>query len=287
MSGQGRWWACRRAGGLVVLVGLLVSLQPVQAADRTASEFDCMILPARVVEIRSPVVGLIEQVHVQRGASIRKDDVLVTLESGVERSAMDSAAFRAQAQGALQAATSKHAAASEKARRFSQLFEEEFVSAQARDDARAELLLAEAELKTARENAELARLEHRQTVEQLNRRVLRSPVTGVVMDIYLHPGSLVDPGDARKPVMKVAQTNLLRVEATVPLQHFKAVAAGGSATVVPEPPFDQPVPVRIRSIDRVIDAAAGTFGIVADLDNTRQQLPGGLRCRFRWAAGRP
>jgi RND family efflux transporter MFP subunit len=243
--------------------------------------FDCMILPAQIVEIRSPVVGLIEQVHVQRGASIRKDEVLVTLESGVERSATASAAFRAQAQGALMLATNKLAAARDKAQRYQQLYAEEFMSAQARDDAEAELRLAQAELKTAQENAELAQLEHRQAVEQLNRRVLRSPVTGVVMDLYLYPGSLVDPADSRKPVMKVAQTNVLKVEATVPLQYFPDIRPSAEIMVIPEQPFDRPVRARIKTIDRVIDPAAGTFGVVAEIDNSSQRLPGGIRCKFR------
>ncbi|MEY4755004.1 MAG: hypothetical protein RJA44_2679 [Pseudomonadota bacterium] len=258
---------------------LLAAVTTAQAAP----EFDCMILPAQVVEIRSPVVGLIEQIHVQRGASIRKDELLVTLESGVERSAADSAAFRAQAQGALMVAQSKVAAARDKARRFQQLFEEEFVAAQARDDAQAELRQAEAELKSSEENTALARLEHRQSVEQLRRRTLRSPVDGVVMDIYLQPGSLVDPGDTRKPVMKVAQTQVLKVEATVPLQHFRTFSVGATVLVQPEAPFGQALQARVKMVDRVIDPAAGTFGVVAELDNRRQSLPGGIRCKL----GRP
>ena len=34
-------------------------------------------------------------------------------------------------------------------------------------------------------------------------------------------------------------------------------------------------------IDRVIDAAAGIFGVVVEIDNARQELPGGIRCKVR------
>ncbi|HMX09909.1 MAG TPA: efflux RND transporter periplasmic adaptor subunit [Burkholderiaceae bacterium] len=263
------------------MLGLCVGGPTAAAAASTAgatTEVDCMILPSKVVEIRSPVVGLIEKVHVRRGAAVRLDEPLVTLESAVERSAMSTAAFKAQTQGALQVAGHKARAAREKAKRFQELFEEEFVSAQARDDARAEWDLAEAELKTAQENAELARLEHRQMVEQLNRRVLRSPVNGVVMDVNLYEGSLVDPGDGRKAIMKVAQTDMLRVEATVPVQRFREFRADGWLLVKPEAPFDRSFRARVNTIDRVVDPAAGTFGVVAELENRRQELPGGIRC---------
>jgi hypothetical protein len=34
-------------------------------------------------------------------------------------------------------------------------------------------------------------------------------------------------------------------------------------------------------VDRVLDAAAGTFGIVAEIDNANGALPAGLRCRVK------
>lgn len=65
---------------------------PAQAASK---EFDCMIEPAQTVELRSPVVGILQQAHARRGQLVRKGDVLVTIESSVERSAADTARFRA------------------------------------------------------------------------------------------------------------------------------------------------------------------------------------------------
>ena len=107
----------------------------------------------------------------------------------------------------MQLARNKLAATREKARRMAELFEEEFVSAQARDDAAADARLAEAEMTTAQENSQLAKMEHRQTVDQLNRRVLRSPFNGVVVDQYLYPGALVDAGEGKKPTLKISQTS--------------------------------------------------------------------------------
>ena len=137
--------------------------------------------------------------HARRGDNIRQGQLLVTIESSVERSAAETARFRADTQGALQLSRNKLAASREKARRMAELFDEEFVSAQARDDAAAEAKLAEAELMTAQENAQVSTLEHRQSVDQLNRRVLRSPFNGVVMDQYLYPGALVDAGEGKSP----------------------------------------------------------------------------------------
>jgi len=34
-------------------------------------------------------------------------------------------------------------------------------------------------------------------------------------------------------------------------------------------------------VDRVVDSAAGTFGVVLRLPNLRQDLPGGIRCTLQ------
>lgn len=258
-----------------------LALAATAAVAAPVPDFDCLIEPAQVVEVRSPVVGLLQQVHARRGEAIREGQVLVTIESSVERSAAESARYRAQTQGTLQLARNKLAAAKAKARRMAELFEEEFVSAQARDDAAAEARLAEAELVTAEENAELARLEHRQTLDQLNRRVIKSPFDGVVMDQYLHPGALVDGGEGKKPILKIAQTQPLAVQAILPFRFFPQLRVGQRVTVLPEKPFGGELAATIASVDRVVDAAAGTFGVVVNLPNARNQLPGGIRCKLR------
>ncbi len=268
------WRAC-------LLPALVLTLPLGLGSAAAAAEFDCLIEPAQVVEVRSPVVGILQQVHARRGDFIAKGAVLVTIESSVEKSAADAARFRSEAQGALLLARGKVAAGREKARRMNELLVEEFVSQQARDDAVAELKLAEAEQRTAEENTQLARLEHRQSVDQLNRRVLRSPFNGVVVDQYLFPGALVDSGEGKKPILKIAQTQPLIVQAILPFRFFPEVKLGDAATVVPEKPFTREIAARIRTVDRVIDSAAGTFGVIAEIPNAGRDLPGGIRCKLR------
>lgn len=247
-----------------------------------AAEHDCMIEPVQIVELRSPVAGLLQEVHTRRGATVRRGQLLVSIESSVEKSAADSAAFRAQAQGALQTARHKVAAGREKSRRMSELAQEEIVSAQARDDAAAELRLAEAELKSAEEAAELARLEHRERLDALARRQLKSPFDGVVMDQYLYPGALVDGGEGKRPILKLAQTHPLAVQAILPFKLFPQLKTGMLVTVLPEAPFGGEIRATLRTVDRVIDPAAGTVGVVAELDNRDQRLPAGIRCKLRF-----
>jgi len=263
---------------LIALAPLLVLSRPALAA---ADEFDCIIEAAQTVEIRSPVVGLLQKVHARRGESIRQGQVLVTIESSVEQSAANSARFRAEAQGAAELARAKVAALREKSRRVAELQAEEFVSAQASDDVQAELKLAEAELKTASENTQLARLDYRQAEDQLRRRQLIAPFSGVVVDQYLFPGALVDAGDGKKPILKIAQTQPLAVQAVLPYLLFPQIKPGRAVIVLPEKPFTREINASIRAVDRVIESASGTFGVVLNLPNASNDLPGGIRCKLR------
>ena len=47
-----------------------------------AAPFECLIQPNQIVEIRSPVEGLISKVHVQRGDSVKAGEVLVGMSFG-------------------------------------------------------------------------------------------------------------------------------------------------------------------------------------------------------------
>ncbi|WP_418130120.1 hypothetical protein [Variovorax sp. 278MFTsu5.1] len=92
----------------------------------------------------------------------------------------------------------------------------------------------------------------------------------------------VSPGIAHQ----AAVTDLVVEALVLPFGLFPEVHPGDAATIVPEKPFSREIGVRIKTVDRVIDSAAGTFGVLAELDNTKQALPGGIRCRLRLGAGK-
>jgi len=59
------------------------------------ADHDCMIEARQRVDIRSPVDAVIESVLVQRGDLVKKGQVIVILESGPERAALNLAKSRA------------------------------------------------------------------------------------------------------------------------------------------------------------------------------------------------
>jgi RND family efflux transporter MFP subunit len=247
----------------------------------SADAFECMIEPMQVIEVRSPIVGILHQLKVRRGSRIHKGQVLAVLESSVEQSAANNAKFKANAQGALVTAQRKLTAATMKAKRLEQLFAENFVSAQAKDDAVNERQVAEAELHVVNDNGQEAKLEYNQMNDELNRRIIHSPFNGVVIEQSLFPGALVGPSEGKKPIMKIAQTDQLEVTAVLPFRFFRQVHKGSHITITPEPPFSNPVKSIIQIVDPVIEATSGTFGVVARIKNDHLDFPSGIRCKMQ------
>jgi RND family efflux transporter MFP subunit len=243
-----------------------------------AKSFECLIQPNQVVDLRSPTEGLISKVYVQRGDTVSAGETLVELDSRAERSAVAEAKYRADMKGHIAAAQERVEYAEKKLDRAAQLQKQHFVAAQARDDAQAELRVAQSELQDARENQELARLEYRHAEDLLGLRTLRSPFAGVVMERILNPGDLAQAGTDSKPILKLAQIDPLRVEVVLPVAYYGKLHLGMAGEVSPDG-LSGKYRATIKVIDRVFDAASGTFGVRLELPNPKGTVPGGIRCQ--------
>jgi RND family efflux transporter MFP subunit len=268
----------RRAPATVVAVSLAVGLATARA-DIPAPVFDCLIEPSAMVEIRSPVVGLIEKVHVNRGDRVQRGATVVTLDASVERAAAELARYRAAMEGPASVAQARLAYAERKLKRKANLAEEKFTSVQDRDDAEAERDIARAEAETAREQRRMAALEAAYSTALLGQRTIKSPVDGVVVERQMQGGELAEPSEARNAIVKIAQIDPLRVRLILPGALHRRVKLGMAAQIAPEAPLDAKLQAKVGSIDRVIDAASGTFQVRLDLPNPNGRLPAGAKCK--------
>jgi RND family efflux transporter MFP subunit len=256
----------------------LVLLLPCAAV---AADHDCMIEARQKVDIRSPVEAVIESVQVQRGELIRKGQIIATLESGPERAALRLAQSRATMQGELKAAEARVDLTQKKLLRAEELYKQNFVSVNARDEAEADFRLATEQLRQARENQKLAELEVTRAAEVLAMRTIRSPFSGVVVEILQKPGEF-SASNIKDPILKLAEIDPLNVEVVLPVSLYGQIAVGSRGTVMPERPIGGSYSAVVKVVDRVIDAASGTFGIRLELPNRERKIPAGVRCRVRF-----
>ena len=247
-----------------------------------AGDFDCIIEPRQVIEVRSPIEGLIDRVNVDRGDIVRKGQELAVLDTSLERAAAAIARQRSEMEGAVRSGESRLEFSTKKFERAQDLHGQNYLSAQARDEAVTERRLAESELLDARDNRRLAELELARQNEIIRLKTIRSPVNGIVVERMQHPGELAEAGVGRKPMLKLAEIDTLHVEVLLPAAAYGKVKLGMEIEVVPEIPAGSRHSTSVKVIDRLLDAASGTFGVRLELPNRGHGIPAGIRCSARF-----
>ena len=246
-----------------------------------SAEYDCMIEARQTVEIRSSVEAVIETVKVRRGDVVSKGQIVATLESGPERAALALAQGRAQNLGEIKVSEARVDITRKKFTRAQELYKQNFISANARDEAEAEFKLASEELLRAKESQQLAELEAKRAAQVLALRTIRSPVSGVVVEVMRKPGEF-GAISFKDPIMKLAEIDPLHVEAILPSSMYGKVKRGQRAVVIPETSIGGSYETTVAIVDPVVDAASGTLGVRLELPNKKGMIPAGVRCRVRF-----
>jgi RND family efflux transporter MFP subunit len=218
------------------------------AQGRDAGGYECLIEPHVDVSVSSAVTGVVRSVRAKRGASVKKGETLVSLVSGIETAAYELAKARAEFAERTNA-------------RNAELVEERLISSNEKDALETDALLA--------------RLEMREAKEVLALRTIKSPITGVVAEVSIEAGEYVDENE----MLRVVQLDPLNVEVVVPVSLYGRIEQGSRGIVRPEAPFDREFEAEVVIVDRVVDAASGTFGLRLELANPKGALPAGLKCR--------
>lgn len=244
-----------------------------------AAEFDCLIEPTQMVEVGSSVTGRIDHVDVKRGDWVKKMQTLATLESGAERASAELAKFKSQQLGPARMAESKMEFSKKKLNRRQEMASQKLMALQDSEDTEAEFRLAEAELQIAKENRQIAKLELKQQNSLLDLRTVKSPVEGIVVDQGAFQGEVFEVGSNKKYIFKVAEMNPLRVRVILPKQVFGGLKLGMSANVTSEIPQNSNYSAKVNMVDRLIDAASGTFVVFLEMPNPKFEIPAGVKCK--------
>lgn len=248
------------------------------AAPQATKPSGCLIEPEQVADVGSPVTGVIERLPVALGDTVDAGQPLAMLRADVERATAGVAALRSQVDAEVKAAQANVVLAHQKVDRARQLLAQDFVSAQAVEQAVAEAEVASQKLKMAHNQQRIYGQEQAVAQAQLGLRTLRSPIRGVVVERYNNVGERVED----RPVVRVASIDPLRVSLMVPIAQYGQVTVGDTMSIRPELPGLDAVRATVQYVDKVVDAASNTFRVRLALPNPGHRLPGGLRCKADW-----
>ena len=241
---------------------------------------DCLIEPSQVVKVNAGAEGVIESVAADRGQFVSAGQVVARLRSDVQTAGVAVQRARAANGFSTEAAEARAQYLQTKSMRSERL--RRYLATQNVEEAQADARSATMTAQEAQLTRHVAQLELIQAQRQLAERVVRSPISGVVTERAMAPGEYRGPQSSH--ILTVAQLDPLNVEVFAPISQLKRMHVGAWATVIPEEPIGGSYKARITVMDRVFDAASGTFGVRLRLANPGNRLPAGLRCRIRFAA---
>lgn len=241
---------------------------------------DCLIEPSQVVRVNSGVEGVIQAIYVERGDTVARGQVVAQLRADVDRAGAAAAQARANNVHTVRAAESRAAYLDAVRARSEQIGQ--YLARDAVEEAQANARAAAEERKAAAQEQQVARLEYVQTQRIMAEKTVRSPVSGIVVERVMSPGEY--RGSDASHILTIAQVDPLNVEVFAPIAQLDAVRLGDQVAIYPEEPVGGKYLAQVKVIDRVFDAASGTFGMRLQLPNPDYKLPAGLRCRIEFAS---
>jgi RND family efflux transporter MFP subunit len=208
--------------------------------------------PYQEVELHAKVSGYIRRINVDIGDRVKRGQVIATLEvpelnaqvagSQAEVKHSQSEIARAQSEVTLAEAnyTAIHAAYTRLAeaakRRPGLVAQQELDDSRAKDqDAQAKINVAKAALDSTQEQLGVSKADNQRIQSLEDYSVVTAPFTGVVTMRYADVGSLIQAGTASNtqsmPVVKVAQSDLLRLRMPVPEEDVPFITIGGDVQI--------------------------------------------------------
>jgi RND family efflux transporter MFP subunit len=208
--------------------------------------------PYQVVDVHPKVSGYMSRINVDIGDVVHQGQTLAVLEVPELRAELQQTVFQlqqskeqiAQAQHEINRAEAEHAALHAASDRLKQAAEGRpgLIAQQELDDAQAKDLSSEAQVDAAK-SAMAAAQEHANAAQSDNQRIqalesytnVTAPLDGVVIWRYADTGALIQGGtnsnDQTLPIVRLSQSNLLRLRIPVPEDDVKYVHAGDQLQV--------------------------------------------------------
>ncbi|MDR3413732.1 MAG: efflux RND transporter periplasmic adaptor subunit, partial [Formivibrio sp.] len=205
--------------------------------------------PYQEVELHAKVSGYIRHINVDIGDLVKSGQVIATLEvpelnaqvAGSEAEVRHSKSEISRARSEVALAESSHAALHAAYTRLAEasklrpglVAEQDLDDSRAKDmDSEAKINAAKSALEAAQEQLGISNADRQRVTAMQGYSVVTAPFTGVVTMRYADVGSLIQSGTTSNtqsmPVVKLAQSNLLRLRMPVPEEDVPYITIGGN-----------------------------------------------------------
>ncbi len=207
------------------------------------------IEPNQGVTLSTELAGTIDAITFESGKPVKADQLLLSLDSTVERAN-------------LRASQAKLPAAKAKFNRFQNLYKTSSISKEQLDEAEAAYRSLEADIESLKAT--------------IARREVRAPFSGVVGLRNVFLGQYLQPGT---DIVRLEDTSVMRLRFTVPQTDISKIKLGQTIKInvdaYPQTQFDG----HITAIEPAVNFQSGLIQVQADIPNNDGQLRSGMFAR--------
>lgn len=270
---------------IAILISTLAALAPLEGYStepegRGTSVEDRIITylrPYRTIEIMTSEQGAVEEIHVERGSFVKKGDILLMLDSDLFEARLAVARAEAESTGVILAAEAEEKLNRDRLSVLSKLKSRGSANEAELERQAAQLSMSEANVVSAREQQEVAGLRARMIQVELDRRIIRSPTDGIVVEVSVDQGESVSQSSTlRKPLLIIVEIDRVRAKAFVPYEAASQLDKGSKVWIQFERGEPTSVEGTIEFRSPVADPATGTVEIIARVENPGLNLPIGI-----------
>lgn len=261
-----------------LILTFLPSIAPAQEPKAADHSILTYLRPIEEIELASAESGIVTSLLVKPGDRVTKGQELLRLNLSVIEAQLAQAEARAKGEGRIKSAQAERDIARQRLDIIEDLRERGSTNDAERDKALAALAVTEGQLEAVVDESELYRLEVATIRAQLDQRILRSPIDGVVTELTRSVGEAAEARNAETTHYLAIVVDLTRLVARV---HIPApLATGIKPDQILQLILDNPEKTsaggQVRFISPTVDAATGLTEIHLEFDNADGKLPSGV-----------
>jgi len=259
-----------------ILIAINVITQPL--FGQSSQQAEGFTEPFQTVIVAAPESGVILGLAVREGDAIRAGEIIARLDSQVLQASLNAAREKAKAKGKINGATATVQNKSHHLQQMQELFKGDHASDKEVKQAQLESDLAQANLESTYDEIRAQELEIKRIEAQLDRRVVRAPNSGVVLELPRQVGEAVTATESQ--VATIVTLNQLRVRYFLSTVQATAIKRG-ERLQVSFPDTGQATDAIVDFVSPVTDSKSGTVRVELLIENADGDYRSGLRCVLR------
>ena len=222
--------------------------------------------------------GIVNEINVKRGDIVKEGDLLFELDMSVLKASRRLSLAKANQKAKLRSAEVQLETNTKRYKQKVELLNENAGSPEEVERAKTEMEIARQNIEAILEENEQATLETKRIESQMEQKRVRSPISGVVIDVRKKVGEYVSVNDPH--VVTVEQLNALRVVFYLPTARAVKIKVGDTADVLMTEK-DQHAKAIVEYVAPVTNADSGRVRIEVVIENERRKYRSGVRCRMQ------